>query len=925
MRIFRKIVLKNLKENKTRTIVTIIGIILSLAMFTAVTTSVSSGQHYLLTTAIMREGSWHGCMDVTGEERRTLLNHYFTIDQVAYLEHIGYARLEDCTNPDKPYLYIAGMSENAADLLPIHVTEGRLPENDTELLIPEHLSYNGGVTLSLGDTLTLDVGSRLSVDAEGTPMVLDQQISYLYTEEERKARDDYDGSTIDPETVEQLTDTRQQTYTVAGFYERPAFENYSAPGYTALTFRSALANAESDPSAVYDAYILFDNPREAEDWLLANAPRWFTTNSDVLRQLGGGESNYQAVLFSLAAILIFIIIFGSVALIYNAFSISVTERTKQFGLLSSIGATRRQLIHSVLFEAFFLCMIGIPLGILAGIAGIGITFHFLGASVSSFINGNTSWNVPLTLHVAPMALVVAAGIGLATVLISAFFPILRTTRMSPIEAIRMTADIHIRAKKVRGSRLTLKLFGLPGLLAGKNFKRNRRKYRATVISLFVSLVLFISASSFSSYLMIAAENVLSETAADISYYYHMSNWEELKESHGLLDQFHALDSITQAAATICSNTYLYVEPEHISGEYLEYYGAGPLEDDGTLRLYANLYFIDDDTFADYLKQQNLPPEDFMDPARPRALVADFIRVYDDTIEKYKTCHVFAESASDIPLELEQVVIPEGIEAEYFNRDYDENNTIRYEFYDARQEDYVFFSPEECTLRLPADIGGFLTDAPFFLGDHSFSAPLLIYPESCRTAILPETMPHFHHIDSNFVFTASDHTKAMDDLSRILKENQMTTSSLYDFVAEKAQNRSLVITITVFSYGFIILISLIAAANVFNTISTNILLRRRDFAMLRSTGMDQRGFRRMMCYECLLYGLKGMLLGLPVSLFVNWRIYCAVGKGWETGFYLPWPSYLIAIFSVFAVVGSTMIYSMRKVKQENIVDELKIDG
>ena len=143
---------------------------------------------------------------------------------------------------------------------------------------------------------------------------------------------------------------------------------------------------------------------------------------------------------------------------------------------------------------------------------------------------------------------------------------------------------------------------------------------------------------------------------------------------------------------------------------------------------------------------------------------------------------------------------------------------------------------------------------------------------------------------------------MDDLSRILKENQMTTSSLYDFVAEKAQNRSLVITITVFSYGFIILISLIAAANVFNTISTNILLRRR-----------------------LLYGLKGMLLGLPVSLFVNWRIYCAVGKGWETGFYLPWPSYLIAIFSVFAVVGSTMIYSMRKVKQENIVDELKIDG
>lgn len=923
MKIFYKIVLKNLMENKTRTLVTIIGIVLSLSMFTAVTTSVTSGQNYLLATAIMREGNWHGCMNVSGEERKTLMNHYyFTIDRVAYLKHMGYARLTDCTNPDKPYLYIAGMDENAVDMLPIHILEGRLPENDRELLIPEHLSYNGDVILSLGDVLTLSVGNRLSVDSNGAPWILDQQMSYLYTEEERMAQEDYTGEPIDPEAVESLVDTVEQTYTVVGFYERPAFEDYTAPGYTALTFCPLTADTEIDPSAMYDAFILFDNPLETESWLAANASGWYTTNSDVLRSLGGGESTYRAVLYSLAAILIAIIIFGSVALIYNAFSISVTERTKQFGLLSSIGATRRQMIHSVLFEALFLCIIGIPLGILAGIAGIGITFHFLGASVANFINGDTSWNVPLSLHVTPSALVIAAAIGLATVLISAFFPILRTTRLSPIEAIRMTADINIRAKKVKTSRLTYRLFGLPGMLAGKNFKRNRRKYRATVISLFVSLVLFISASSFSTYLMDAADNILTDTDADITYYQHPDDWADIAKNQKLLSQFSALDSISQAAATTCCSATLYVEPESISPDYLN---NNVFEStDGRLHLYTNLYFIDDNSYRDYIEKQGLSVSDFMDPENPRALVSDFIRIYDEGTGKYRTCRIFQDGTFQTDLGLERVTAPEGFAADYYSRNYDNEDVIQYDFYNSESGDSITVPAADCATTIPVYIGGFIEDAPYFLGDKYSGSLILAYPESCRTAILEENDLNLHRIDNNFAFTTSNHTKAMEDLAQILKKNQMQSNSLYDYVAEKAQNRSLVIAISVFSYGFIILISLIAAANVFNTISTNILLRRRDFAMLRSTGMDRSGFRRMMCYECLLYGLKGMLYGLPVSLFINWRIYLALREGWEMGFYLPWQNYVIAICSVFAVVGSTMIYSMNKIKKENIVDELKID-
>ena len=111
--------------------------------------------------------------------------------------------------------------------------------------------------------------------------------------------------------------------------------------------------------------------------------------------------------------------FGSILLIYNAFSISVSERTKQFGLLSSIGATKRQLLRSVLFEALFLSVIGIPLGILAGIAGIGVTLELTKNMFMSFLQYNT--DAVMDLYVSKAAVAAATLVGLITVLISHSF------------------------------------------------------------------------------------------------------------------------------------------------------------------------------------------------------------------------------------------------------------------------------------------------------------------------------------------------------------------------------------------------------------------------------------------------------------------------------------------------------------------------
>lgn len=947
MSIFRKVTLKTLLVNKTRTLVTIIGIILSLSMFTAVTVSVSSFQDYLLKTTMHREGNWHASVSVTATDMDAIRSDK-SVDSASFLQSIGYARLTDCDNPDKPYLYIGGMDEKSTDMLPINLTSGRLPENDTELLIPNHLSYNGGIQYKLLETLTLEIGDRISVNEKGEPYLLDQNTAYLYTQEELKEKlekqelsmeeaDNYDTESFSPRFT--------RTYTVVGFYDRPNTEPYTAPGYTALTLDNTTAgatgttdnttgnttdngadNTAGNTTDNGTAYIRFHNPKDAVSWLETHyTDSDSQSNYSLLRMYGASaENSYNRVLYGMAAILICIILFGSISLIYNAFSISVTERTKQFGLLSSLGATRRQLVHSVLFEAFCLCIIGIPFGILAGVIGIGITFSLLGSSVSNVLLGDQG--VIFGLHVSASAVVGAALIGLLTVLISAYLPARRSTKLSPIDAIRQTADISIRPGSVKTSRLTYRLFGLSGMLASKNFKRNRKKYRATVISLFVSVVLFISASSFCSYLMAGAESVMSDSGYDISYRRYQAD--TLPTNDELLKTLSSLEGISEAAWAQYESSTLYFDENALSKDYRNYIADTPTEKaglehavQGKISINATLYFISDNVYRTYLAQSGLSAGQFMDSDHPAAIVSDFVRIYDPESEKYTTLHLLSSDSSEATLL--QLNIPEGC----YNSGYstDESGIPVYHFINAETNEETWAAAADCTVPTQLAIGAIADEVPFFAGDYYGYNMILMYPASAMDAVLGQSQAAATKMESSvFYFTVEDHKRAAEDIAATLQGLGLDSSSVYDMAEDAAQERTLLMIITVFSYGFIILISLIAMANVFNTISTNIQLRRREFAMLRSTGMAPKGFRVMMCYECLLYGIKGLLYGLPVAIAVTFWIYRSISSGWTVHFYIPWYSLVIAVGSVFLVVGSTMIYSMRKIGKENIMDNLKTE-
>ncbi|MBD5158580.1 MAG: ABC transporter permease, partial [Butyrivibrio sp.] len=357
MNVLNKVTRKTLSKNKVRTAVTIVGIMLSAAMFMAVMTSVTSVQGYMLDAVKAADGSFYAWTVVgSAAERDSIVNDSEIKDSVV-LQYHGYADIGS-QNEYKPYLFIGGIKENYADMASVNILEGRMAETTEEILLPKHLRDNGGVKYSIGDKITLQVGRRVW---DGQTLT---QVNQYYAEDE-----DADGEISPAET---LTDLQERTYTVVGFYSRPGWETYSAPGYTALTVYDAGLE-----DSFYQVFYQTKKMSDVSAFVSKVDPEWQNSqlNKEYLRANGVGFSDgVNLMLYSMAAILSVIIMFGSISLIYNAFAISVSERTRQFGILKSIGATKKQMKRSVIYESMVLALIGIPLGILAGILGMFITF-----------------------------------------------------------------------------------------------------------------------------------------------------------------------------------------------------------------------------------------------------------------------------------------------------------------------------------------------------------------------------------------------------------------------------------------------------------------------------------------------------------------------------------------------------------------------
>lgn len=854
MNIFNKVTLQSLKKSRTRTIVTIIGVVLSAAMITAVATFAVSLQNYLINSSAVKYGSWHvEFLDVDSaflQER----SHDKGVRDTATIENIGYAALNDGKNPDKPYLFVTGFNEKAFKDLPIKMISGRLPQNSGEVLIPVHLSANGGVNYAVGDTLSLAVGDR--VNGSGR---LTQHTPY----------NPEDGS-------EAVVPKAEKTYTVVGICERPSFEEAVAPGYTLIT-----ASDPADQADSFNVFVTLDNPREVQSYAKDKAGGYNTILNDyVLRFMGlSDDTLFNTLLYSVGSILVLLIMLGSVFLIYNAFNISLNERTRQFGILASVGATSKQLRNSVLFEGLCIGVVGIPIGLAVGIGSITLVISVIAGNFRNIL----LTDVPLTLTISVPALIASAVISMITILISAYIPARKAAKRPVLESIRQTNEVKIDSKAVKTSDFAQRVYGLEGMLALKNFKRNKKRYRSIVLSLTLSVVLFVSANAFGESLKQAAKQSVVDSDYDICF--TTQNMDE-SQLFRLYDKLKAVEGVYESSYQAVSTYSCTARASDFSERYREALGlASP---DETVALPMDIQFVEDSVYLDFIKDLGLPAEEYTGQNAKMTAVAK-AKGDSEQSGKRSLYNMFDNTSMDF------TVVPGADDGTA----QDQGKTVSLTFVDTIPVDGI---PRQSAQVKSAT---FMIVAPYQLKSNF---------EPGSDAV------------TGLTFRSDNAAQSVAEMKTVIQSEGITANySLYNANEIFEQNRNIVFVVDVFTYVFVFMISLIATANVFNTISTNIKLRRREFAMLRSVGMSDRDFSKMMNFECAFFGMKTLLFGVPIAVLLSWLIYRGMDAGGaKIGFIFPWASLIISVIGVFFLVFITMLYATRSIKKENIIDALRDD-
>lgn len=923
MNILNKVTWKAMWRNRTRTLVTIAGIILSAAMFCAVTTLAVSLQDFLIRGQVYKDGDYFIQFDYSSDQEFSALKQDKAVTQVADYQALGFVNLQEKPSHYGSYL-VAACDQTFFNFMPVHLQKGRLPENSSEILVPDQaVSFleQYASAPQLGEALTLDVVSNFSFSGDSAPEVENQPFT--------------------------------KTYTVVGIYEGEYYNDYDLCLQSFLT----VADGKQEPALWHRLFAKTVSPEDALDMECYGPVS--EPNYNLLRLYGTtAYGNYNRVFISIVLILIAIIMVGSVSLIYNAFSISVSERTKQFGLLSSIGATRRQLRRSVFFEAGVLCLIGIPLGLLCGWGGIAVVLSLLGSTVDQLFSFGINHAVTLRAVLSPVALLGAAAVSILTILISAWIPARRATRITPMDAIRQTGDYKTGRKDVKVGKLTYKVFGLPGVLAKKYYKTSRKKYRATVISLTVSIILFLSATTFATTLRSASHNASN-----------VENFDIVCESDdaAALETVRKQPGVSKSAYVCESSCKTLLAEDQLTPEYRHSWENGALAyyDSGDRLLpIITIHYLEDAVLEQFLKEQKLDPAPYLNPEDPLALVCQKkLTVYlmdaqtGERTRKVEQFYPLVEDAGVIPLYPFEV--PEELLDPYPPEDFNfacdmvlsesrepmlELETWPLDAYgDAIEEQYQVlyyrivmeggqaayypYDPETDTMddspaatmelkgRDQLRLGARIETLPYGISQSAFSGSNL-------AVILPLSFWKGSDFCPSLSLSVSDYQGVLNYLDSPTCDNV----SYGDYLAEQENARGILLMVNVFSYGFIILISLISAANVFNTISTNIALRRRDFGMLRSVGLRGKELYRMMDFECLIYGSKALLLGLPMGILCSYGIHKSFGILYEySPFTIPWLPLAIAAGSVFLVVFASMLYAVTKLRKDNPIDAIRAEN
>ena len=815
MKSLNNLVKKNLLLNKQRSIVTIIGIILSCALITATFTLAISFQASLLKQSKERYGN----RIVTIYDVPLSDSSYITANKEVSSSYMtSNTSSTDSKGDILDFVYID--KKGLLDLEHLLV-EGSVPVNDNEIVVTHNYFNNND--LQIGDIVTIEIGEN-SVEPSSNSLGDNSSSGEFITKEVKEYK-----------LVGVIKD-----YTFLGGYN------------------DCFYVVSNDMLDKVDIHLLYNNPKNYDQ--ITNELTFFdgnntrkyqiSYNQEYLRWAGYSTNDEtKSMIYLMIIIVSGIIMTTSIFCIRNAFAISTVEKTRQYGILSSLGVTRKQIKRMVLKQGVYLGLIAIPLGIICGLFASKILILVINYFINNGIN-----TVEFIFRTSYAGILLSVVLTSITIYLSSIAAARKASKITQIEAIKNSNDIKIKGKKLRTPKIIEKLFKIGGVFAYKNMKRNKSKFRTTIISLVVSVATFISLSYFINIGVYSMESLYKT-------YKHNVTVEVLEEDC-------SSDEVNKVYSDILKlgNIKKYVISKEtgvvLKDAYTKYW-------EDTLQIkdvHINLYSLNDSEYTAYLKE--IGAKDNIGGV----LVNNSADLHNADNKYEKTINIIDTSKDKLEV--------------YSNDQY---------------IDKIDYTESSITP----------------MGLQNWSGLMLIVNEDFISRV-DNVSNGTLYIDSS---NPSELTKKINEYY----ESKNIELSFYNIEENVKAINNMITLISIFLYGFIIVIILIGLTNIFNTITTNMILRRREFAILKSIGMSNREFNNLINLESIFYGIKALLYGIVFGVGLSYLIYLAYTSSEASlirSFELPIMSIIISIVFVFLIIFLIMRLSLSKINKQNIIEVIR---
>lgn len=930
MNLMKTLTLKNLKLNRKRTIVTIVGIILATALLSALVTLVSSFQYSMIEYQKQKGGDFHVKFSNVKMSELSEFKNNRNIESTFETMGMGFAKLDGCKNEDKPYAYVMATDEAGFERGCFNLIEGRMAKNEDEIVIPRHLKTNGRIDIKVGDEITLDIGKRYDSNTES---VISENSAYEHE-------------------AETLTDTVTKQYKVVGIMERPGYgmEDYSAAGYTFVTYSDELAaidngtksEASEDDTTltVYSRYTqkalrnkdavtadiigvdekLFEKANNSSVEMSSEESDRFLKEMENAKYdiyMNGYLINYECVfpidgsfkaLFTVAAVVALIIILTSVYCIKNSFNISITEKIRQYGMLASVGATRRQIKSSVKTEAAMLGVVGIPVGTMSGILASLILVKVVNALSAGWLN------VALSFHTSLPALILAVILSIATIYFSATGSARRAAKVTPLEAIRNTKEIKIKSAKLKTPAIIGRIWGIGGVISYKNIKRNNKKYRTTVTSIVICSVTFIVISYFMSVAFSMVGMSYASTDYNIGINMSCKKDIDIEKLTKLVSGIEGVDDYLVGAGY----DFDVSKPKYTK-EYGEYCRQLYADSEDVSQMFL-ITVLDDKSYDKYASDAGIKN------AAAGAILVNkcTFDVYNENSSKYakKEMELYKYKAGDT------------IECGYnvYDDASSDDNAVEGGTESSTEDNSGYVDEETINngVRKTVDvtIAGVTDKVP--IGYKGYSNTLLFMNPKGFESLWGdgkngnEIKPGYASYSAYVVAENAD--EYQDTFEKETEENpEYSQISFYvsNLDKEMRDEKSLFTLLGVFAYGLIVVIALIGITNIINTLSTGMELRSREFATLRSIGMTDKQFVGMVRLESVFISVKALVIGVPLGILISYLLCVMMNRMDDAIIYeLPYKAIILCIVVVIMLIYAIMKLSMTKLRHNNIIETIK---